>query len=226
MAGYFSSFPKLVYTFDKNSANQQLVTNILARSTFIESVSKNTGIFFRYSIKDSDTPEIIAHKIYGDPYRSWVVLLFNQILDPNYEWAMKEGVLDKFIEKKYDQTITIAKNTIHHYTLNINKKVTLGGTTFSEVEEEYRVSATDYNFGTGVLQNRVVPVVADTSTSPTTEAVTLTGGKILTITSKVTAVSNYSYEFEENEKRREIRLLDPIYVPQVEREFRALMSNV
>lgn len=226
MAGYFKFFPKRIYTFDKNTINQQRVTDILARSTFLKEVSENSSIYFKYSVKESDTPEIIAHKIYGDAFRAWVVLLFNNIIDPKYDFPMKEDVLNAYIANKYSQTITQAKSTIHHYNLNIVKRITLNSVKYSEVEENYSVSANEYSFSSGVLLNRVVPTVADTSTSPTEENIVLTDGKTLTIISKVTAVSNYTHEFLENEKKREIRLLDPLYIPNVESEFKKLMQNV
>jgi hypothetical protein len=34
-------------------------------------------------MRDTDTPEIIAHKLYGDPNKYWIILLANQILDPS-----------------------------------------------------------------------------------------------------------------------------------------------
>lgn len=226
MAGYFKFFPKIAYTFDKNTINQQLVTNIFARSTFLKEVSENSSAYFKYSVKESDTPEIIADKIYGDSFRAWIVLLFNNILDPKYGFPLKEDALNSYIEKKYSQTITQAKSTIHHYNLNIVKQVISNSTVFSETEENYSVTAGDYNFSTGVLQSRPVPAAADTSTTPEVETILLTNGKTLLITSKIIAVSNYTYEFEENEKKREIRLLDPLYVPNVESEFKKLMQNV
>lgn len=226
MAGYFKNFPKILYTFDKNTVNQQLVTNILARSTFLKEVSENSSIYFKYKVKESDTPEIIADKIYGDSYRAWIVLLFNNIIDPKYDFPMKEDVLHSYIETKYSQTLTEARSTIHHYNQNVLKQVIENDTVFSEVEENYEVSDKYYNFSTNTLQSRVVPVSADTSTTPEIEYKTLTNGKTLKITTKITAVSNYTHEFEENEKKREIRLLDPLYVPNVETEFKKLMQNV
>ena len=44
MAGYFSYFPKTLYTFDKNTLNQQVVTNIFARSAFIQDIANNAAI--------------------------------------------------------------------------------------------------------------------------------------------------------------------------------------
>lgn len=226
MAGYFKPFPKILYTFDKNTVNQQLVTNIFARSTFLKEVSENSSIYFKYKVKESDTPEIIADKIYGDSFRAWIVLLFNNIIDPKYDFPMKEEVLNSYIETKYSQTLTQARSTIHHYNLNVIKQVIENSTVYSEVEENYEVSNKYYDFTTDSLLTRVVPTTADTSTTPEVENKILTNGKTLRITSKVTAVSNYTHEFEENEKKREIRLLDPLYVPNVETEFKKLMQNV
>lgn len=225
MSGYFKFFPRTLYTFDKNTVNQQLVTNILARSTFLKEVSENSSIYFKYSVKDSDTPEIIAHKIYGDPFRAWIVLLFNNIIDPKYDFPMKEDVLNSYIENKYSQTIDQAKSTINHYNLNVKKTITFNSIVYSETEEDYKISPYDYNFSNSSLQNRPLPPIADTSTFDSEETVLLTDGRVLTITNTIAAVSNYTYEFLENEKKREIRLLDAFYVPQVESEFKKLMQN-
>jgi len=228
MAGYFSYFPKTLYTFDKNTLNQQVVTNIFARSAFIQDIANNAAIFLPYKVKDSDTPEIIAHKIYGDQYRGWIVLLFNALIDPNYDWPLKEEAFNAYVENKYLQTIAVAKTTTHHYELNVNKKVTFNGTVYSEVEENYVITQNEYNHDTGLIQSRTgSPPAADApATTLSTESVVLTDGKTLTMTTSFKSVSNYTYEFLENEKKREIKLVDPIYVAQIESEFKNLMSNV
>ena len=38
-------------------------------------------------MQDSDTPEIIADKYYGNVEYHWVVLLFNNIIDPQFEYS-------------------------------------------------------------------------------------------------------------------------------------------
>lgn len=225
MAGYFSYFPKILYTFDKNTLNQQLITNIFARSTFLKSVAENAAVYFKYSVKDSDTPEIIAHKIYGDPFRSWIVLLFNNITDPHYGWVKPIEVLKTYIEKKYDQTLEQSKNTIHHYELTVVKTVKFNSMVISENTEFYTVTDKSYSYVTALLSDRVVPTVPDTSTNETVENILLTNGNTLTITSSIKAVSNYAYEVAENEKLREIRLLDTSYIPKIESEFKQLMEN-
>lgn len=221
---YFESFPRIIYTFDKNVENQQILTNILARSTFLREVANNSSIAYEYQITDEDTPEVIAHKIYGDAYRSWIVLLFNQIINPYYDWPMKNEVLDKYILNKYGQTVDQARSTIHHYEKRVRKVATYEGVTLSDETITSRIGDYDINFGTGVITAAALPTTADTSTTVSTETVNYTT-YILTITTSNRAVSNYTYEFEENEKRRAIKLLDSAYVQRVEDEFRELMLN-
>ena len=228
MAGYFSYFPKIAYTLSDNSttlSNSQLVTNIFTRSKFLSDIANNSSVYFKYSIKDSDTPEIIADKIYGDPYRSWIILLFNNFINPMYEFPLKTDPLNTFIQNKYSQTIEEAQSEIHHYEQEITKVVSLNGTTLYTNVDTFAVSTNEYNFATNTLTPRTVPGVADTSLIVNIETLALQGNQVLTITTKNKAISNYAYEINENEKRREIVLLDPHYITQVEREFKKLMSN-
>jgi len=223
--GYFNYFPKLVYTFDKNTLNNQAVTNIFARSTFLKEIADNSAIYFEYEVQESDTPEVIAHKIYGNAYRSWIVLLFNKYVNPLYDFPMKSIVLDEYVKNKYDQTLTEAKDTIHHYEQEITTTITYNGVKFYESSLTSVVSDKEFNFVTNTLVNRTVPSIADTSLTASTEQKTLENGQVATVITKNKAVSNYQYEINENEKNRKIKLLDPAYVTNVEQEFKQLMSE-
>lgn len=221
--GYFNYFPKILYTFDKNTLNQQAVTNIFARSTFLKEVSENSAIYFKYQVQESDTPEIIAHKIYGSEYRSWIILLFNKYINPMYEFPLKSSVLDDYVVSKYDQTITQAQTTIHHYEQEITKTVTYNGIKFYESVESHIISDKEYNFVTSTLVDRTVPSIADTSLTVNSEQKTLDNGQVVTVVTRNKAVSNYQHEVNENEKRRTIQLIDPSYVSRIEQEFKQLM---
>lgn len=221
--GYFNYFPKILYTFDKNTLNQQAVTNIFARSTFLKEVSDNSAIYFKYQVQESDTPEIIAHKIYGSEYRSWIILLFNKYINPMYEFPLKSSVLDDYVVSKYDQTITQAQTTIHHYEQEITKTVTYNGIKFYESAESHIISDKEYNFVTSTLVDRTVPSIADTSLTVNSEQKTLDNGQVITVVTRNKAVSNYQHEVNENEKRRTIQLIDPSYVSRIEQEFKQLM---
>lgn len=221
---YFESFPQTAFTLDSNVINPQLVTDILARSTFLREIANNTSIAYEYSVKDSDTAEIIAHKIYGDPYRSWVVLLFNNIINPFYDWPLKNDALDNYVNKKYGQDIDTARNTIHHYEKQTTKKSIYNGLVIDTEVLVQRISDWQLNFTTGQITRTALPTVADTSLAISSETVVYPT-YTLTIDIVHKAVSNYTYEFNENENKRKIKILDEKYVQRVEDEFRNLMSN-
>jgi hypothetical protein len=222
---YFESFPLTPYTLNtENTFSPQLVTNILARSAFLREIANNTSIAYEYSVKDSDTPEILAHKIYGDPYRNWIILLINNIINPFYDWPLKNDALDNYIFKKYGQDIDVARSTIHHYEKETTKKSIYNGLLIDEEVVTQEISAYELNYVTNQITPTALPSVADTSISISSETVVYPT-YTLTIDVVHRAVSNYTYEFNENEKKRKIKLLEERYVQRVEDEFRNLMLN-
>lgn len=221
---YFESFPTTTYTLDTNVLSPQLVTNILARSTFLREIANNTSIAYEYSIKDTDTPEILAHKFYGDPYRNWIVLLFNQTLNPFYDWPLKTDALEKYIVNKYNQTIDQSRDTIHHYEKQTTKKSIYNGLLLNTEVTNQIISEYNLNFATSQIVPNALPGTADTSLAVSSETI-IYPTYTLTIDIVHKAVSNYTYEFNENEKRRNIRILDEKFVQRVEDEFRNLMTN-
>ena len=102
MARYFNYFPKTNYTFDYKTKNiTEVATNIISRYAFESSLKNNSLSFYDYSIQDSDTPEIIAFKYYGNPERHWIVLMFNDIFDTQYDWPLNYNNFIKYVDSKY-----------------------------------------------------------------------------------------------------------------------------
>lgn len=223
---YFESFPRTLYTFNKNTINVNAVTNILARSTFLREVTDNVDLSYEYLISEEDTPDILAHKIYGDSYRSWIILLFNNILNPNYDWPMHQTVLESYIQKKYSMTVQQSQTTIHHYEKEVTSTSLYQGVIINETIDKSVIGDYSVNFRTNALTPHVppLPTIADTSNSVTSESVSFTDYELIVVT-KHKAVSIYTFETEENDKKRKIRILDPKYIARVENEFKELMSN-
>ncbi len=221
---YFESFPGTIYTFDKNTLNNQVVTDILARSTFLREIANNTSIAYEYNVKETDTPEIIAHKVYGDAYRSWIILLFNQIINPYYDFPLTTDSLDAFIQNKYNQTINEALTTIHHYEKEITKEATYNGLLIDKTVETHIIGEFEVDYSDNSIIPATLPTIADTSLTVSTETVAYPD-YILKITTVNKAISNYTNEVNLNEAKRSIKLLDVKFVQRVEDEFRSLMSN-
>jgi hypothetical protein len=58
-------------------------------------------MFIEYQIKDGDTPEIVADKMYGDSELHWIILIFNEITNPYYDWALSQRKLEGYAFNKY-----------------------------------------------------------------------------------------------------------------------------
>ena len=197
---YFSTLPKIIQT-DSNK-NSVIVTNLLARASILPKVLLNPMIYYTYDIQDGDTPEIIAHKYYGDSYRYWVILFANQLLDPQWNWPMNGQVFNSYLTDKYGNTDIY--NTVHHY-----EQVT-----------------TQLDVSTNITTVNTITIDEDTYNSlvTSTSNVTLPTGTV-TVTVTKNAVSIYNYELETNESRRNIRIMNNNYVGQLEKEFQKLMAK-
>ena len=114
---YFSNLPKIIKTDAKG--NSIIMSNLLARASVIPSLMKNPAVFYQYDIQDGDTPEIIAHKYYGDSYRYWIVLFVNQIVDPQWDWPMNSTVFNNYIQDKYKEFNPYSQ--VHHYEKLVTK---------------------------------------------------------------------------------------------------------
>ena len=73
---YFSNIPKIIYD-SENNGNFKGVTNLLRRVKIRAKVKENAVLLDTYDVKNGETPEMIAHKYYGDSQYHWVVLLVN-----------------------------------------------------------------------------------------------------------------------------------------------------
>lgn len=69
---YFSHFPLIEYD-SSGSGNPKGVTNLLRRVAVRSKVKTNTSLYDTYDVKEGETPEIIAHRLYGDAELHWVI---------------------------------------------------------------------------------------------------------------------------------------------------------
>jgi hypothetical protein len=209
MSKYFNYFPKTSYTFD--GTNIEYVTNLLSKVSFESDFKDNSVIYYEYLVGDGETPEIVAHKIYGSAEKHWIILMLNDILHPQFDWPLNESSLNKYIDIKYRQS---------QYA---NSSTEGTGTTWAQTHvKEYHKIETKTNTKLNetisvntlnVTQNDYANVAA-TSTN-----YTLSDGIIVNIKVTKDTLSYYDYEIDENENKRSIKILKPDFVPVVEQEF-------
>lgn len=207
MANYFSKFPKIVYSYD-DFKNTERITNIICRFALEASLKENSSVYYTYDIRDGDTPEIIASKIYDSPERHWIVMMMNDIVDVNYDWPLEYQYLNKYIDEKYMANansntsgagITWAKANTHSYY----KVETITLPDGTENIEKYEIDANTYANTVVSLDNQI----------------TLADNNVITLDVTKEVLTYYDYELEFNETKRKIKLLRPEYVSQLEQEI-------
>ena len=141
---YFANFPLIVYDSVGNG-DFKIVTNLLKRVAVRTKVRTNTLLYDTYDVKEGETPEMIADKLYDDPQLHWVVLFVNNITDRYHQWPMNFGQFNAFIDDKYTDI-----NAVHHYEIaqtsgdtSINIDIGTDTTGYSEAD---LTTITNYEF--------------------------------------------------------------------------------
>jgi hypothetical protein len=197
---YFDTLPKIIQS--DNVGISRIFTNLMSRVSIIPEILKNPMVYYNYSIQDSDTPEIVAHKYYGDSYRYWAVLFANKMLDPQWDWPMSGKVFDDYIDSKYGQNE--AQSTVHHYE-KILTQFDYG--TNTETVNKVQIDLFTYN---NLVEQKVLLTLP-------------TGIVSVDITKK--AVTLYEYEQDLNESKRNINILNAAYINELEKQFEELMNT-
>ena len=171
---YFEQIPLIPYD-SLGDGNPKDVTNLLRRVKVRSKIRDNAAVFDTYTVKEGETPEMIADRLYNDVQLHWVVLLFNDITDRYSQWPMTTGAFNKYVADKYTNI-----SGIHHY----------------EITE---------TSGDKLLKIDV--------------------GTVNTDYPSATPITNYEHEVAEQDKLRQIKLLDPQFVDAFIAEFKSLVND-
>ena len=109
---YFSQFPVTVYDAVGNG-DYKVVTHLLKRVALHSKAKSVSGLYDTYDVRNGETPEMIAHKYYGDAEYHWVILMVNNITDRYHQWPMNTRQFLAHLAERYDNV-----DAVHHYEIN------------------------------------------------------------------------------------------------------------
>ena len=108
---YFSMFPELQYDAKGNGV-VNLQKDIFRRVKVKVTSKSNITDFDYYNVQDGETPEMIAHKYYGDSELHWTILVVNDIVDYYTDWPMSIQRFEQYVKEKYTNP-----QAVHHYEI-------------------------------------------------------------------------------------------------------------
>ena len=109
---YFANFPLILYD-SVGDGNFKVVTNLLKRVAVRSKIKSNISYFDTYDVKEGETPEILADKLYDDSELHWIILLLNDITDRYHQWPQNTNQFIAYINDKYSNV-----DATHHYEIS------------------------------------------------------------------------------------------------------------
>jgi hypothetical protein len=211
MANFFNYFPKTVYNLD-DSFGLDTITNLTTGFSFDNNILDNSVLYYEYTIPDGETPEIVAHKVYGSSEKHWLILKMNGIKDVKNDWPLDQISFADAIDRKYANNANVGQTGYEWAHENIHS--------YYKIETRTLVL-------TGEKTIDMIQVDADVYANVSTEQSTYTlpdNSSVIVSTSKQSK-TYYEYDSEQNELKRNIKILKREYIGVIEKEFRELMRN-
>ena len=234
---YFKDIPQVYYDFDINGTRQlKVMKDITHNVRFRKEVLANVTLYDSYDIRDGETPEIIAEKIYGNPNYHWVIMLANEKYDYLNDFPLSTYYLEQHLRQKYGNAFSfvIASNISNTTSIVVSSTANLKvGYAFIYTPTGSSTSVTTYitsipsstrfivkdsvsSLATGSVVN-VDPVYA------THHYVDNNGFIVDSSNVNATSVSNYQYEDDLNESKRRIKIIAPELLNTILKNYKDLI---
>ena len=198
MSNYFNHVPNLEYVNRLPNAKISdyiTVKNLFKKNEIRPDIFNDATVFTEYQIKGDDRPDNVAFEVYKDSTLDWVVLLSNNIINIQTEWPLLQNDLDRFLLDKYGTYEKL--NAVHHYETK-------------EIKDSAGV----------VMVPQGLHVASDYSITYWDD----TQRGYVAQTDVPEPVTNYEYEMDIENRKRNIRILKGIYLGIVRDDMDELMT--
>lgn len=105
---YFKNFKKIAYSFgDDRAPDLKVLTDITLNARILRQLLPNITLWEYYNLKDGETPEVLAHRLYGDANLHWVIMMVNERYDVYTDFPLSSTELEVFLEKQYSDPLAV-----------------------------------------------------------------------------------------------------------------------
>tara|TARA_B100002019_G_C21246903_1_gene588866 strand:- start:22 stop:777 length:756 start_codon:yes stop_codon:yes gene_type:complete len=223
---YFRYFPNIDYVSRalERSSNDEFITvkNIFKRARLREDVASVATSYEYYTVPGDFRPDQVADRYYDDPNLDWVILITNNIQNIHQDWPMDDRTFRNYLLDKYGSEEAIEQ--IHHYETSSFQD----GYVRTVIPDGLVV---DSDFNTSILDQRLKQEVKyNANIDLTTEGTVDVNGTVTNANGEVirgkgiTPITNYKYEFDINEMKKNIIILKPEYLGIFIDDMKKIMS--
>ena len=143
---YFDKFPTFLYPFKINGKKEyKIVKDVTQNVRVRKEILANVTLYDEYDVRDGETPELIAERVYGSAKYHWVVMLCNEKYNYVDDFPLSIYNLEKHIDDKYG----VKKYNNHHY-VDANGYIIDGSQAGAQSVSNY-----DYEFALNETKRRI-----------------------------------------------------------------------
>ena len=187
MASYFRNIPDFEYVSrnadTKNISEYQKVKNLFKRGKLKNDIFNDLTYFTKYQIVGDERPDNVAFNVYNDETLDWVILLANNITNIQTEWPLDHQSYYNFLIDKYGSEEEI--HGVHHC-------------------ETQQVRDTN--------ETIIVPEGLKVPKDYSIEFYDSRLDSYTTVSNITTEITNYEYENNIEENKRNIYVLNSVYL--------------
>jgi len=187
MKNYFRQIPDFDYVSrlpGSKISDYVKVKNLFKKGKLRDDIFQDVTVFTKYQIKGDDRPDNVAYDVYNDPSLDWVILLSNNIVNIQTEWPLPQNDFDKILLERYKTYENLYSGIHHHETTEVTNSQ-------------------------GVI---IVPAGLHVASNYTTQYYDYYQDSVIDVNNAVVPITNYQYEEELENKKRNIFTLKSRYL--------------
>lgn len=199
MSKYFSQLPDFEYVSrlpDAKISDYIQVKNLFKKGKLREDIFQSVAIFEKYQIRGDDRPDNVAFDFYQDSNLDWLVLACNNVINIQSEWPLRQTDFDRYMLEKYGDYDTLF-NGAHHY------------------------ETTEIKDGNGII---VMPAGLKTDSTFAFSYTDSRSDTLFNLSNIAKAVTNYEYESQLEDDKRNIFLLKSRYLNIIRDDLEEMMT--
>jgi len=199
MSNYFRQIPDFEYVSrlpDAKISDYIQVKNLFKKGKLREDIFQSVAIFEKYQIRGDDRPDNVAFDFYQDSNLDWLVLTCNNVINIQSEWPLRQTDFDRYMLDKYGDYDTLF-NGVHHY------------------------ETTEIKDGNGVV---MMPAGLKTDSTFAFSYTDSRSDTLFNLSNIATSVTNYAYEAQIEDDKRNIFLLKSRYLNIIRDDLEEMMT--
>ena len=232
---YFKNFDKIYYDYEINGERKIIVvTDILKNVRVRKEILSNITIYDEYDIRDGETIEVIAEKVYGNPNYHWIIMLVNEKYDYVDDFPLATYELEQAMRSKYGQAVslilTASVTNSNSFTVNSTEGLKVGWNiafkqTGQNTTTQSYITSIDSPTRFSIAKTVNVPVSTKIDIDPVYGLHHFENENGYVVDSSYPSkyeVSNYEYETRKNESKRRIKLVSKSLIDTILKNFKSL----